>query len=298
MGNTIASVETHAGGDVKDRLAAAIAQMRELPASAPTVHKALKLMDNTDFAIADLKRILMGDQAVAARILRLANSAYFGFRSDVQTVSQAVVLLGEKRVRTLLQRLLTDKLWLDLAHGRSAAAPLRRLSLATATAACTLSQLLAREDAEELLLAGLLHNIGDLVFLAKFPAEYDRLCQLALTRPRSEVEEDVFGISSGRAGRLLLETWDFPLLYAAVVEHCDNPLSRDCPWEFAPATAYIHAAKKLAEGLIGGLDVSEAVQRVSPDVCSTFQLESDLLAEVFQCLPERMSLEQLQAGRS
>jgi HD-like signal output (HDOD) protein len=157
---------------ITPRVMATLTRLRELPASAPIVHKALGLLENPDFVVAELKRTLLSDPAIAARILRLANSAYFGFRSEVQTVSQAIILLGQHRIRTLLQRILVDKLLSDLAHGRTAAAPLRNMALATATASCTLSQLLMHEDAEEMMLAGLLHNIGDLFLLSQFPAEY------------------------------------------------------------------------------------------------------------------------------
>jgi HD-like signal output (HDOD) protein len=271
----------------------AILRMRDLPAAAPTVHKALKQMEGPDFVMAEVKKTLMSDQAVAARILRLANSAYFGFRSEVHTVSQAVVLLGQERIRTLLQRMLMDKIWLEMSQGRSAAAPLRSMSLATATAACVLSQLLAREDAEEMLLAGLLHNIGELFYLSQFPAEYERAC-----RDRAAAPAVIRGMAAGRAGNLLLESWNLPPLYCVVSEHCDDPLSPACPYNLAGKVAMVHVGKKLAEGLAAGLEVTAAVQRVATDVCATFNFEPDLLAEVYQDLPERMSLEQLQAGRA
>lgn len=296
MGNlTIAPPPTTT--DVQARVQAALSKLRELPAAAPVVHKALKLMENPDSAINDLKKTLMGDQAVAARILRLANSAYFGFRSEVQTVSQAVVLLGQERIRTLLRRILVDKLWGEMAHGHSAAALLRERSIATATASCTMSQLLAREDAEQVLLAGLLHNIGELFLVTHFPDEFERAGELARNQPRAEAELAVFGLTAGGAGRMLVESWNFPPLYAAVVEHCDDPLSAGCPAEFAFVIALVYAGKQLARAMMEGAEVVHAVALVSSDVCEAFSLEADLLGEVFQCLPERMSLEQLQAGR-
>ncbi len=276
----------------------AIARLRDLPASAPVVHRALAELEGPEFVVARLRKILLADEAVAARILRLANSAYFGFRSQVHTVSQAIVLLGQNRIRTLLRRILADKLLLDLGQARSAAAPLRRMSLATATACCTLSQLLLREDPEELLLAGLLHNLGDLFFLSQFPAEYWRAGQLAGTLGFQEAAVVVFGMTSGEAGKLLLSAWHFPLLYRFVVEHIDDPFAAQCPPELVFSLTLAHAGKRLAEPFIGGVDAAEAVLRVSPPLCERLGLDAELLAEAYRRIPQRMSLEQLQAGRN
>ena len=289
MGNSAA---VDLGGPLTDQhVLSAISRLRDLPASTPVVHRALCQFDDPNFAVENLKKILLGDPAVSARILRLANSAYFGFRSEVQTVSQAVVLLGQDRIRTLLRRLLIDSVITTLAQGRTAAAPIRRMSLATATASSILSQLLSNQDVEEMLLAGLLHNIGDLFFLSQFAPEYWRVGQLAEQVGHREATRTVFGMTSGHAGSLLLESWRFPPLYTTVTEHVDSPEGQ------SSAVVLVHAGKKLAEAFIGALDVVDAVERVAPQVCEQLSLAPELLAEVYHALPQRMSMEQLQASR-
>lgn len=295
MANSIVPLGT--ASSITPRVMTALARLRELPASAPIVHRALVLLENPDFVIAELKKTLLSDPAIAARVLRLANSAYFGFRSEVQTVSQAIILLGQHRIRTVLQRILVDKLLSDLAHGRSAASPLRKLALATATASCTLSQLLLREDAEEMMLAGLLHNIGDLFFLSQFPAEYAHASQMAEQLGRQDAMMTIFGLAAGQAGKLLLENWRFPPLYTAVVEHVEEPFAPACPPEFATPIALVYAGVRLARPFVARAPVSEAIQRVPADVCELLGLDAELLTEVYQTLPQRMSLEQLQAAR-
>lgn len=281
----------------RERVIAAVGSLRELPASVVAVQRALAQLDYPEFVVADVKKTLLSDAAIAARVLRLANSAYFGFRSEVQTISQAIVLLGPQRIRTLLLRILADKAIAEIAGGRAAALPIRKMSLATATAACTLSQLLLREDAEEVLLAGLLHNIGDLLLLARFPAEYSRACELAQALGHSRAEEEIFGINCGQAGRRLLEHWHFPRLYTIVVEYIDQPLAPDYPPELHVAVALAHTGKKLAEALLAGQTAAEATARVTPEIAQLLGLDAALLAEVYETLPQRMSLEQLQAGR-
>jgi len=287
---TTSSVVT-TGQVAEERVLDAIARLRELPFSAPVVHKALAHMADPDFEMAGLKVILSTDQAVAARILRLANSAYFGFRSEVQTVSQAVVLLGQNRIRTLLRRILSDKLLTELGHGAEAATAVRRTSLATATASCVLSQLLVQDDPEEALLAGLLHNIGDLFYLSQFPLEFERVRE-------GEPPESVFPMTSGRAGKRLLETWYFPPLYPAVAEHAGDPVWPECPPDWKPAVSLVHTGLKIAHAYIAGAEPSTVLPSISADVAASLHLDDGLVAEVYHTLPQRMSFEQLQAGRS
>ncbi len=275
----------------------AVARLRDLPASAPVVQRALAELECLEFVVARLNQILLSDAAVSARILRLANSAYFGFCTEVHTVSQAIVLLGQSRIRTLLRRLLADKLLLELGQARSAAAPLRRMSLATATACCTLSQLLSREDPEELLLAGLLHNLGELFLLSQFPAEFWHAAELAGTLGWQEAAVVVFGMTAGQAAKLLLSAWHFPLLYRVVVEHIDHPFAEQCPPELSFSLALAHIGKNLAESFAGGVDAAEAVLRIPQHLYDRLGLDAELLAAAYRHIPQRMSIEQLQAGR-
>jgi len=151
------SEDPGAGSVPQAQFLAALARVRQLPAGSPAVRRAIALLNRPDFELDAIKKTLMSDAAVCARILRLANSAYFGFRCEVRTISQAIVLMGQQRVRTLLFRIVADKIWSELGD-TAAAQPVREISLVTATAACSLAQLLFRDDSEEILLAGLLHN--------------------------------------------------------------------------------------------------------------------------------------------
>ncbi len=272
---------------------ASIAGLRQLPASAPVVQKALVCLEKVDFSVTALKHILLSDHAVAARILRLANSAYFGFRSEVQTVSHAVVLLGQTRIQTLLRRMLADRLMVELGHGRPAATPIRRLSLATATASSMLAQWLNFGDLEEMLLAGLLHNIGELFVFSQFPKEHD---QITKAEDRCQAARAILGITMGRAGRLLLEHWEFPALYPVVAEFCEEPLSPECPPALGRAVALVHAARKVAAAYLAGADPAAMAQRPHPGVMEILRLDDRVLMEVYQALPERMSIEQPQAN--
>ena len=280
----------------REQMASAIARLRQLPVAGPAAPSALAQLDRPDSAVEELKKTLLSDEALPARILHLANSAYFGFRSEVRTVSQAIVALGPQRIRTLLLRIVADELWNEMARG-DAAAPLREMSRATATASCTLAQLLFRDDAEEMLLAGLLHNIGDVFLLSQFPDEYQSMRELCCDLRHADAAIRVFGITAPQAGKRLMETWGFPPLYLAVVEHLADPFSPECPSEYQPAVALVSVGKALAEPFEAGASTDDALAVLPYDICDRLGLEQDLLVEVYETMPQRMSLEQLEAAR-
>jgi HD-like signal output (HDOD) protein len=268
------------------RILAAIHEVRDLPSSTPVVVQALACLEDPESSMGELKRLLLSDQAVAARILRLANSAYFGFRSEVRTVSQAVVLLGQDRIRTLLHRVLVDRLLEELGYGQ--AVEIRRFSVMTATASCLLSQLLARDDAEEMLLAGLLHNIGELFCSARFPEQYEAVC-------RGQAVPALFGLRWERAGALLLEAWKIPTRYQVATEFWLNPLL--CPAAYQTVVWQVHAARILAEHHLAERLPCDVLDRVAPEIRERCGLDQDLAEEILAILPGRMSLLQLQAAR-
>jgi hypothetical protein len=272
------------------RVLEAIGRLRDVPASIPVVQEALRILDAPDCPIAELKVLLSSDQGVAARLLRLANSAYFGFRSEVRTISQTVVLLGPGRIRTTLSRILADEALRHLGYETPAAADIRRLSRATATASCLLSQMLLREDAEEMLLAGLLHNIGELVSLRLFPREYGQ-------RAPSRGGFAVYGVTAGQAGRHLLASWNFPPLYPLVAGCWEDPVGLHCPPDGLFAAGLIHAARRLAEAFLARCGAAAAAQSLSPGLQEVLRFEDELFEAVYEALPQRISSQQLLAGR-
>ena len=266
-----------------------IARLQSLPAFYPALQKALRLAQDPDAGNSQLQQAIHADQAIAARVLQLANSAYFGFYSRVQTVSLAVSLIGRERTTTLLLRLMAEELLTLLAGYKAAAGEIRRLSLATSAAAHTLADRMLRSDKEEILLAGLLHNIGDLMMFTQFREHYEEVLRLAEEMPRAEAEKAVFGMESRVAGKRLLEAWNFPPFFPSVVEHHTDPWSAHFPTAPLAAIALIHGARQMAEAAIRGDDSARMLLSLPPRLLSTLEVDREFLADVYDQLPEAIA---------
>lgn len=143
------------------------------PPSLP--HAVLKFLDavqNDSVSMARLSRIASSDPALASQILKLANSPLFSARANVHSLSQATVLLGLRTIQNLALTLSVLHSFSGLASRTSfSLASFWWHSLATAVTARRIAEKVSHRPLEEAFIAGLLHDIGQVMFLAHDPAQ-------------------------------------------------------------------------------------------------------------------------------
>ncbi len=199
------------------RLRAQIINSKDLPTIPVLLARILAVVDGERSSTHDLVEVMQRDQALSGRVLRLANSAFFGFSREVSTVSRAVMILGFGTLRSLA---LGVKVW-DTFMGDERGLKLTALwehSALVGAAARLIAQRTRTADPEEVFTAGLLHDIGRAVLALRFPAEYAKVVFAAArdaATPLVDHERAAFGIDHAQAGAWLGETWALP---PAVVE--------------------------------------------------------------------------------
>jgi putative nucleotidyltransferase with HDIG domain len=199
------------------------ATVEEVPALPLVVPKILAILEDDDANASTIADAISHDPALTARILRLANSAYYGLSGQVSTLQKAIVLIGLRSVKSIA---LTIPL--------VGAIPARRLpgifsqselwihSLAVAIAIQRLAHRCGFRRPESLFLAGVMHDIGKAV-LGEY---YSHSFQHALTAVQrreypflKDAERDIFGIDHGEVAALLLTHWRFPTSISSVIAH-------------------------------------------------------------------------------
>lgn len=268
-----------------ERVRLAISRLQALPAFYPTVQKAQRLLEDPLTSDFQIQQVISTDQVVAARVLQLANSAFFGLYNRVTTVSLALTLIGRNRVSTLLRRFLVEEMVHMLSGHKPAATRIREISVVTATAAHSMAERMLRDDKEEILLAGLLHNVGELVLLSQFRADYEEMLRIQRQIPRREAEMAIFGVDSPLVGRWLLEAWGFPEYFAAVVEHWPDPWEVRFPHAPVVAITVVHAARRMAEWWLEGRGREEVEALCSTRLLSTLEVGREFLLDLYGQLP-------------
>lgn len=194
---------------------------RPLPTLPVVVVQLLAVYATEDYAVSDVVRVLEADPALSGRVLRLANSAYYGFRSRIDTVSHAVVLLGEAAVQAVALGATLLRSW----RGRALPPAVQDVWLHSYLTGFGCRELARRlppgalpADADAAFLAGLLHDVGKVLFLAQDEEGY--AADLAEPGSSDELrgrERQRFGTDHAEAGAELLTAWHLPPWLCAVV---------------------------------------------------------------------------------
>lgn len=223
-----------------------LARLQQLPSLPAAVTELLTSFDNEDVDIGAIARLISRDQGLAARVLKVANSSFYGLQSKVASINEAVVVIGFRAVRSMVLAVgVTGLFKVDKCPGFDLRAYLRH-GVGTGLVARALA-LRCRRNPEMAFTGGILHDLGQLALAANFPTE------LAATLAYREqhdccmvvAERDLLGIDHATIGGMLAENWRFPeSLRAALADH------------HAPAAAtadsladLIHVADAVAHGL-------------------------------------------------
>lgn len=206
----------------------------------------LRLVDNPNASPRQIGALIERDAGLASKLLRSANTAYYGAPGRIKTVTQAISVMGLSAVRSIVM----GQAYQQMSSVRGASKRFDRLafwqhSLATASAARVLAKLKGWRDPEEAFLAGLLHDLGRLVMDKFLPNEFDQILTISLERaiPLLDAEREVLGYTHVEVGELLGAEWNLPeSIREAIRRHHDDAVSYD----ECPLGAIVYAANVLA----------------------------------------------------
>lgn len=230
-------------------------RIESVPMLPELVGRVLAMMDDPNVTAYQLANVVSKDQSLVSSILKIVNSAYYGFLWRISSVSQAVVLLGFRTIRNLA---LASTVMSSLSGESQTRSFDRRVhwrhSIATAAATTVLAKRWKKAQPEEAFLAGLVHDIGRVILDQHFPEEFDKVVTLAMAEQLSltEAEERIFGLTHADIGRHVAQKWQFPDNIVAAIGDHHGPRG-DGGW--ANLAALVHTGDVIARW--SGLAVGE-----------------------------------------
>ncbi|MCA9843150.1 MAG: HDOD domain-containing protein [Dehalococcoidia bacterium] len=235
-------------------------RVEDLPPLPAVAARVMTMADDANSSALDMAQVLSSDQALTAKLIRISNSAYYGFARKVSTVREAVVVLGMKQVRQVAvgaslmnsfngRRIDDDVFDIDLFWGHS---------VAVAIAAETIAKKTRAARPEDAFTAGILHDIGRLVLRQVMPHEFRSAVVMAIQgTPLHVAELETTGYAHDEIGLALGEKWKFPThLVDAVAHHHREGLSPE--HDGLEGVVALANALVLHYGLYCGFDVEDA----------------------------------------
>ncbi len=201
----------------------------QLPAFPSVATKLQQALHDRNTRVVDLEKMIVGDQALASQILRVANSAFYKGLQRINTIQKAIIRLGVRQVAILAMAVSQQSLY----HVRSPLInPYMKKLWQHAFASALGSQWLAhhcgcKEQADHAFMAGLLHNIGQLVILRVLD-ELSTSNQLGGQWSETLLNELLNSNMHNAQGYVLMKRWNLPEEYCIVArDHHKEPYDTD-----------------------------------------------------------------------
>jgi putative nucleotidyltransferase with HDIG domain len=253
-----------------------VRRIRDLPPLPSIVLDLISSFEREDVDVGLLAEKISRDQALSAKMLRLANSSFYGLPSKVSTVNQAIVVLGFDTARALA----VASNVIESFEAENAAeidvAEFWRHSIATALCARGLARHagLAQDHA---FIAGLLHDVGRLVLASGFPEHYGQVADYCAREGTtlSESELRVLGVDHQRVGQMLGEAWKFPVPIQRAIGQHHAPDGTG----LANLPGLIHAANAVVLALDLGCSEHAAVPRLQDATWTSLRITPEQLQE-------------------
>lgn len=236
-----------------------INKINDLPMLPELAREMLNDLDNDDISLEMIAEKVSMDQSIAAKVIQMANTSYYGNNSKVVTIQQAVSMLGTKNLKNLIRTsIFTNNLPIARCRGFDNKAFWRH-NIATAICAELISRTLHMKQ-DFAFTAGLLHDIGRLVLVSKFPQKYEHVIRCAQDNDCSllDAERAIMGVDHVGVGLILALQWNFSEAIQDAIRGHHAPEDK----ELNSVASIIH----VANSIVHALDLSESEDDLVPPI--------------------------------
>jgi HD-like signal output (HDOD) protein len=235
--------------------------------SLPEVYLRLKsILDDSDFAMAEVAVVISRDPATSLRLLRMVNSSLYGFKGKIETVSRAISLLGTQQVHDLVLATSVARAFKGMPPDIMDMRRFWRSNVDCAVTSRLLAGLCGDCDKERLFVAGLLHDIGHLFMYQEIPdlSQQAILAARETGVPLYKIERTIIGFDYAKVGSEVLQIWSLPeSLVETTLFHVEPVNAKESPLE----TALVHLGSLMTQAVEGGI-FNEGPLTVDPSVWS------------------------------
>lgn len=256
--------------------AAWVRTLGTLPTLPDVYYHLSEVLDQPRSSARDIANVIEDDMALAARVLRLVNSSFYGFPGRIDAIPQALAIIGTEEIKNLALATSMFGLFRASTAGYVTMRAFWGHSIGCGVAARVIAA--QRRDAtlDSMFICGLLHDIGALTLCVHQGARYMRALSVAMRESiaLSQAERHVLGYDHAEVGEALLEAWNLPLRVRKTVAHCEDP-------QRAPSgsteAAMVHVANLVTVAMQLGSSGEVLVPPLAPQAWEALRLEPEVL---------------------
>ncbi len=252
-----------------------LSRIADVPTLPTSVLRVMQMIEDPFCSSSDLAKVIQADPAMAAKVLKLANSSYYGFRQKIGNVPQAVTLLGFATLKNTLLAAAVFDMFRVAGTGFDLNA-LWKHSVTTATAAKLIAKRVRYPQSEKAFTAALLHDVGKIILARFLPQALSEIVDTVLGEQMAmyDAEKKVLGLSHPALGAWTLGRWGLPSPIVEAVEFHHHPTRAQTSFDLA---AIVYLANILAHRSGIGSGGDTMMREMDPMVLEYFSLtESDM----------------------
>ncbi|MEQ1932904.1 MAG: HDOD domain-containing protein [Fimbriimonadaceae bacterium] len=264
-----------------------VSKTKDLPTIPAAALAVMRESESATCSAASIAKHIMQDQGLSARILRLANSAFYGLNRQVTTPQDAVVILGIRTVRNLAM-VAASYPWMSKpikgyvlgpkemwAHGLGVAVGAQMIATRTKKACPDLT-----------FISGLLHDLGKVALAIWLEARSQTMLKLAVQENLTfdEVERKILGFDHCDVGGYLAEQWNLPSSLGRAMRYHHNPLAMETPDH---SVECIHIGDYMAMAVGLGIGVDGLRYELQYECLESLGLSESEFEEIFAGFPEK-----------
>lgn len=241
-----------------------VAKTGDLPTLPHVATKVMRLVGDPETSAKDLQEAIITDQGMTGQILKIANSAMFGMKREVRTLTHAIMLLGFDTIRSIVVAAATKNMYTNKSATGFKEKLIWENSIGSALIARGIAEQFPNMDKEEAFIGGLMHNIGKTILNAKMPEEYSNVMATAYNEglPIEVLERKDLGFDHAELGYCILKQWNLSDSLAHSVRHYLEPAK--APEEYRSLTAVVSMGDRFCLDL--GLGVAKSVALEDQDI--------------------------------
>jgi putative nucleotidyltransferase with HDIG domain len=274
---------------IDNRVKQVVSNIRNLPTPPIVFHQIQRVLNDPNVSAKEIAGILQEDPAMSVKVLKLTNSAFYGLQREIESVKQAVIIVGLEAIKNLV----LSASVLDMFKGKDVDMEFQEKFWRHSLAVGFCGRLLAKRckahgmiDPDSAFSGGLLHDIGKVILCCFLPKEYEAVQTARASDTTSltyQVEERVLGYNHCDIGAVLADQWKLPhRLFSAITYHHNPEAVPDqelVPW-------FINVANYVAKKTFYDSDDQYMVGELSGTVREYLDLQDDDLSKLSDDLRE------------
>ncbi len=262
-----------------------------MSAFSPAALKIIDIANRIDTEAVELVEAVQKDPMLMARVLKLVNSAYFGMRTPVSSLSRAVILLGFNTIKNIA-------LSAALSSGMKVADSFRWFDNEAFWAHCLACGLASRDlahargvsmrESDEYFVGGLLHDIGKVVVLKEYAADCEELYDpdYKPDTPKYLLEKEAFGLDHAELGGKMATSWKFPPSLAGAIAWHHEPMQ--APEEARKLALTVYLANQVVHERKIGIQADTNLGTIPDEILAASALDKEAVASAVKGLEEKV----------